>query len=109
MEIQIADTPKPPYYAVIFTTRRTDRESELYQEMNDHLMKLVRDHDGFLGVESSGPGLTVTYWRDLESIKEWKQNTFHAEAIEKGKSSFYSELMTRVCLVERDNHLVTGA
>lgn len=108
MEIQIANTPEPPYYAVIFTTKRTGNEEELYGEMNDQLMEMVQDHEGFLGIESSGTGLTVTYWRDLESIKAWRQNAFHAKAIAKGKSVFYSELMTRVCLVERDNHLVTG-
>lgn len=68
----IAVTPKPPYYAVIFTTIRRDGD-EGYSAMSTKMMDLAAQQPGFLGVESVREelGITVSYWRDLESIKDW--------------------------------------
>ena len=43
-----------------------------------------------------------TYWRDLESIRNWKENTDHAIAREKGKTTQYQSFKVRVAKVERD-------
>lgn len=74
----IAKTPKPPYYAVIFTSIRTDGDSD-YSSMADKILKLAKQQDGFLGVENARDkyGITVSYWQDLESIKKWKENATH--------------------------------
>jgi len=66
---------KLPYYAVIFTSVRSEIE-EGYSEMADVMLTLAQQQDGFLGVESarSEVGITVSYWKDLESIRKWKQN-----------------------------------
>ena len=65
----IADTPQPPYYAVTFTSVRSDGDNG-YAEMADRMVELARQQDGFLGVESARNevGITVSYWRDLPSI-----------------------------------------
>ncbi len=79
-----AQTPTPPYYAVIFTSIRTEGDNG-YAEMAEHMVDLAAKQDGFLGVESAREeiGITVSYWRDLESIKKWKENTEHLFAQKK--------------------------
>jgi heme-degrading monooxygenase HmoA len=43
--------------------------------MADKKMALAQQLPGFLGVESAKEelGITVSYWQDLESIKNWKR------------------------------------
>lgn len=94
---------KAPYYAVIFTSVRTEIE-EGYDEMADLMVKLAREQEGFLGVESARNqiGITVSYWRNLEAISAWKQNVDHLVAQQKGRENWYQSYTTRICLVERE-------
>ncbi|MFF2019729.1 MULTISPECIES: antibiotic biosynthesis monooxygenase [Bacillales] len=100
---EIAKTPKPPYYAVIFTSNRTEGDNG-YSEMSDEMEKLASEQPGFLGVESAreGVGITVSYWESLEDIQQWKQNERHLVAQRQGLSEWYQTFKTRVCKVERD-------
>ena len=104
METMIAKTPKPPYYAVIFTSIRTDIEHEEYRKMANEMEQAVKSANGFLGMETARDtlGITVSYWKDLESIRAWKAHQAHVEAQQLGKSKWYSTYKTRICLVERD-------
>jgi heme-degrading monooxygenase HmoA len=99
----IANTPPAPYYAVIFTSVRTNVD-EGYGDMARRMVELAAQQPGFLGVESAREevGITVSYWKDLESIKAWKANAEHREAQALGRSSWYAEFKTRICKVERD-------
>ncbi len=102
---KIANTPEPPYYAVIFTSDRTDVENG-YGEMADRMVMLASQQPGFLGVESAreadGVGITVSYWESLDAIRAWKGNMEHLIAQGKGRSDWYRRYVTRVCKVERD-------
>ena len=71
----IANTPKPPYYAVIFTYHRTEGDNG-YGEMAVKMVELASRQPGFLGIESARQevGITVSYWTDLDSIRKWKTN-----------------------------------
>ena len=77
----IATTHKPPYYAVIFTSLRTEGDQG-YAAVSDQMMQLAEKQDGFLGVEHAREtlGITVSYWQDLESIKKWKHQAEHTQA-----------------------------
>ena len=99
----IAKTPAPPYYAVIFTSLRTDVDDG-YGAMAARMLELAATQPGFLGVESArdGVGITVSYWSDLESIRLWKQNAEHLDAQRLGHQKWYSAFKTRVAKVERD-------
>ena len=99
----IAQTPSPPYYAVIFTSVRTEGDNG-YSEMSDRMVELACQQDGFLGVESARNeiGITVSYWRDLESIRKWRENIEHSVAREKGRKEWYQSFKTRIAKVERD-------
>lgn len=99
----IAATPKPPYYAVIFTSLRTN-VGDGYNDMSTHMVQLARQQPGYLGHESArdGIGITVSYWDSLESIRQWKQNAEHLIAQKLGRQQWYTHYKTRICLVERD-------
>ena len=99
----IARTPKPPYYAVIFSSIRTEGDKG-YSEMADKMVKLAKQQDGFLGVESAREdiGLTVSYWGDLNAIEKWRENVEHSIAREKGRNKWYKSFKTRIAKVERD-------
>lgn len=99
----IAATPQAPYYAVIFTSLRTEGDKG-YGDMSDRMVALAVQQPGFLGVESAreGVGITVSYWRDLESIRAWKANAEHLIAQQTGRRDWYSQYKTRIAKVERD-------
>lgn len=99
----IAATPEPPYYAVIFTSHRTD-DSEGYAEMADRMMELAAQQPGFLGVETAREdlGITVSYWKTLESIQAWKRNAEHLEAQRLGHQRWYAHFRVRIAKVERE-------
>lgn len=100
----IAKTPDPPYFAVIFTSVRTEGDNG-YAEMADRMVELAQMQDGFLGVESARNeiGINVSYWRDMESIQKWKENADHQIAQEYGREKWYKTFKTRIARVERDN------
>ena len=99
----LAITPDPPYYAVIFSSLRTDVK-EGYKDTSDRMLELASQQDGFLGYESVREelGLTVSYWKDLESMKKWKQHIEHTLARARGRKEWYSAYRVRIAKVERE-------
>ena len=99
----MAQTPKPPYYAVIFTSLRTGI-NEGYAETADRMVELASQQPGYLGHESAREqlGITVSYWESLDAIRNWKQQSEHLLAQQKGREAWYSHYKTRICKVERD-------
>ena len=100
----IAKTPRPPYFAVIFTSLRAAAENG-YGETAAKMAALAAQQKGYLGVESAREdvGITVSYWADLDSIKQWKRNVDHAAARKRGRSEWYSAFsVRRVAKVERE-------
>ena len=99
----IAKTPHPPYYAVIFTSLRTQIE-EGYQEMAEEMVRLAALQPGYLGHESAREtlGITISYWESLESIQQWKAQSDHLLAQKFGREKWYLAYSTRIAKVERD-------
>ena len=99
----IAQTPAPPYYAVIFTSIRTDGDNG-YGEMAEKMVDLSAKQPGFLGIESAREeiGISVSYWKDLESIQLWKEQVDHVIAQKMGREQWYAEYKIRIAKVERD-------
>ena len=100
---EIANTPAPPYYAVIFSSLRSDVDTA-YAETAARMVELAAQQPGFLGVESVREtlGITISYWRDLDSIRQWKRQADHLQAQKMGRDKWYTEYKTRIALVERD-------
>ena len=99
----IAQTPAAPYYAVIFTSVRTEGDNG-YDDMSVEMERLAAGQEGFLGVESARNelGITVSYCESLEAIKNWKANTRHLVAQKQGRDAWYAHYKVRICKVERD-------
>ena len=104
MPAGFATTPAPPYYAVIFTTRRTEGDHG-YAAMADAMDALAAEQPGYLGIESvrntEGFGMTVSYWTDEASIKAWKALAEHLAAQRMGRERWYEHYELRVAKVER--------
>lgn len=99
-----ADTPEPPYWAVIFTSKRTAGDHG-YGAMLQTLETLAATQPGYLGRESArtadGFGIAVIYYTDEASIRAWKANEKHLVAQNVGKGRWYEHYEMRVCKVER--------
>lgn len=97
-----ATTPQPPYYAVIFTSVRTDADNG-YSETAKQMLELAGRSPGFLGFESARQeiGISVSYWASLEAIQLWKENATHRQAQGQAKD-WYKAFRVRVCRVERE-------
>jgi len=99
-----ARLPEPPYYAVIFTSLRTDGDRG-YQEMSARMDELARQQPGFLGIESArtdgGLGITVSYWSNLEAVSAWKTQADHRVAQVAGQRAWYNNYSVRIARVER--------
>tara|TARA_R110002049_G_scaffold306800_3_gene505860 strand:- start:822 stop:1130 length:309 start_codon:yes stop_codon:yes gene_type:complete len=92
-----------PYYAVIFTSTRTDGDHG-YSDMSNLMEDLAKQQAGFLGIESAREaiGITVSYWESMEAIADWKRDTDHKVAQQKGRADWYSWYKIRICKVERE-------
>ncbi len=100
-----AKTPKPPYYAVIFSSRRTGKDNQGYAEMAARMDELAATMPGYLGIESirsaDDETITVSYWTDEEAIRNWRTNAEHRLAQDMGKSTWYDHYELRIAKVER--------
>ena len=103
----IAETFEPPYYAVIFTSSFRTESDNGYAEMSQKMEYLAKEQEGFLGIESAREeiGITISYWKNLKSIRLWHENAEHRLAQAKGYEIWYKSYTTRVCKVERDYSL----
>ena len=98
-----AKTPKPPYYAVIFTSIRNQGDDG-YAQAAERMLQLASEQPGFLGFETARQdiGISVSYWASEEAIKAWKANAEHLVAQQRGKDDWYQWYRIRVCRVERE-------
>ena len=103
--VGLARTPAPPYYAVIFSSKRRSDDGRAYGAMAQRMADLSGRYDGFLGIETArsadGVGITVSYWRDEASILAWKRDTEHEKAQRAGRDAWYDCYEVRVAKVER--------
>src|SRR3989442_994482 len=103
--VGLAETPRPPYYAVIFTSQQGS-SLEGYDETSVEMETLAARQPGFLGLESvrgpDGLGITVSYWSSPDSIRAWKEQAEHRAAQRMGRERWYRDYRIRVCRVERD-------
>jgi heme-degrading monooxygenase HmoA len=102
--LPFAKTPKPPYYAVIFSSLRAQLDNG-YEQIAARMLELAARQPGFLGAESArgadGFGITVSYWASRTDIANWKANAEHVMAQENGKRLWYEHYEIRVAKVER--------
>ena len=91
------------YYAVIFTSTQND-DIVGYSEMAKKMETLAKQQKGFLGIDSARNevGITISYWKTPDDIKNWKANFDHLMAQKLGKEQWYRWYKVRICKVERE-------
>jgi len=96
---------EPPYWAVIFTSRRTTGQDCEYDETAALMEQLAEQIPGYLGIESArgrdGLGITVSYWATLEAIASWREHPDHLEAKSKGRTDWYEWYELRIARVDK--------
>ncbi len=98
-----ADTPRPPYWAVIFSSRRSGSDGD-YDATAARMLELAEAQPGFLGIESTrggADGITVSYWESEEAIAAFRELFEHRVAQRRGRESWYAAYTLRVARVER--------
>lgn len=98
----IANTPPPPYYAVIFTSFLNEGTDD-YAAVAEYALSLAKQQPGFLGYESvrNGMGISVSYWDSPQAIRAWKQHPEHMK-LQTKEAQWFRKSKIRVCKVERD-------
>lgn len=100
-----AALPRPPYFAVVFASRRTRHGDDGYARAAERMGELAQQQPGFLGVESvrgeDGFGITVSYWEHEEAIRAWRRHAEHTVIREQGRREWYARYVLRVARVER--------
>jgi heme-degrading monooxygenase HmoA len=99
-----ATLPEPPYWVVIFSSRRTPGDAG-YGAVAERMVELCAGQPGFLGIESvrdaAGFGITNCYWRSEADIAAWKAHAEHRLAQAEGHRRWYGHFELRIAKVER--------
>ena len=102
----VSKPPKPPYFAVVFTSINADVDHTEHTEMYGRMLELAQGYTGFLGIEPArnpdGTGVAAVYWKDRESIAAFARDPAHMVAKRKGREIWYRNYFIRICQVERD-------
>ena len=94
--------------AVIFEFTAAEGRFPDYKALAEGLSDEVRKVDGFLSIERfqsiSDPTrfVSLSFWRDEEAVRKWRNLQKHREAQAKGRGGIFSEYRLRVCTVLRD-------
>jgi len=101
---------KDPSLIILFRSKLTDQAREDYHAMNAELEILVRQNTGFIDVKSytaaDGERLTVVWWRDEESLAEWRNLMRHREAQNTGRQKWYEYYNVDVATITRSRSFV---
>ena len=72
--------------------------------MSQKMNELVSQQDDYLGMDNEREeiGITTCYWKDLESIRKWRDNMDHTKAKALGIAKWYEFHNTRIARVEME-------
>ena len=92
---------------VIFEARPHAHRIDAYLDAAAHLRPLLMEVDGFLSIERfeslSTPGklLSLSYWRDGESVRRWRNVEAHRNVQRAGRDSIFADYRLHVAQVIR--------
>src|SRR5688500_16872117 len=94
--------------AVIFELTPAPGRKQEYLDLAAELASELKERDGFISIERfqsiSNPErfVSLSFWRDEEAVRKWRNLQKHREAQAKGRGGIFSEYRLRVCSVLRD-------
>lgn len=94
--------------AVIFEFWPREGQTERYLDMAGAMRREVEQIDGFLSVErfesiyAKGKFVSLSFWRDEEAVRAWREQLHHRSVQKLGRSEIFSKYRLRVASVLRD-------
>lgn len=94
--------------AVIFEFTPAEGRFPDYKALAEGLGDEVRGFDGFISIErfqsisDSGKFVSLSFWRDEEAVRRWRNLQQHREAQGQGRGGIFRSYRLRVCNVMRD-------
>jgi heme-degrading monooxygenase HmoA len=94
--------------AVIFEVQPHPDRRSAYFDAAERLRPLLQRIDGFVSVERfeslTQPGkiLSLSFWRDEEAVREWRNLEEHRRAQNAGRRTIFADYRLRVAQVLRD-------
>ena len=93
--------------AVIFTSTRSVSSDAKYQEWSTRMEELVAKQPGYISHigfrdAKTRQGVTISYFKDEESIRNWKALDEHLKAQNLGREEFYDEYCVRIAVINRE-------
>ena len=94
--------------AVIFEFTAAPGRRQEYLDLAAGLAALVKDFDGFISIERfqslTDPErfVSLSFWRDEEAVRKWRNVQKHREAQAKGRSGIFARYRLRIAQVSRD-------
>ena len=93
---------------VLFRSRLTEQARDEYVAMDRMLAEKARKAPGFVDVKSfisaDGERLTIVWWKDLETLRQWREEPAHRVAQETGRRLWYRSYDMEVAEVVRESH-----
>ena len=94
--------------AVIFEFTAAEGRFDDYKKLAEGLGDEVRKIDGFISIERfqsiAAPErfVSLSFWRDEEAVRQWRNVQKHREAQAQGRGGIFSGYRLRICQVLRD-------
>jgi len=94
--------------AVIFELTPAPGRKQEYLDLAAGLAAALKDRDGFISIERfqsiSNPErfVSLSFWRDEEAVRKWRNLQQHREAQARGRAGIFSSYRLRVAQVIRD-------
>ncbi|TMH32756.1 MAG: antibiotic biosynthesis monooxygenase [Betaproteobacteria bacterium] len=94
--------------AVIFEFTPVEGRFADYKALADGLADDVSNSDGFISIErfesitTKGKFVSLSFWRDEEAVRKWRNLQKHREAQKKGRGGIFRSYRLRVAHVLRD-------
>ncbi len=98
---------------VLFRSRLTGSAGEDYVATDADLAERARTAPGFVDVKAytaeDGERLTIVRWRDLETLRKWREDPEHRAAQATGRARWYEYYELEVAEVVRESHFAHSA
>ncbi len=85
--------------AVIFEVIPAPGRKQQYLELAAQLRPELEKIDGFI---SENKLLSLSFWRDEEAVRRWRNLAAHREAQARGRSGVFADYRLRIASVVRD-------
>jgi heme-degrading monooxygenase HmoA len=101
--------------AVIFEVVPAPGRKQEYLDLAASLRPELEKTDGFISIErfasltNEGKVLSLSFWRDEESVRRWREFEGHRAAQARGRGGIFADYRLRVATVERNYSMTERA